>query len=75
VWASNTHGDTYHGAIVDSIGRHLGDREFPATALGFRGLFAWATWATSFGQVERGVEGIGPTVLCSPACCSARAWR
>jgi transposase len=53
----DTHGDTHHAAVVDSIGRHLGDREFPSTASGYRRLIEWLA---SFGQVQLiGVEGTG----------------
>jgi transposase len=53
----DTHRDTHHAAVVDAVGRHLGDREFPTTASGYRRLIAWAA---SFGQVQRiGVEGTG----------------
>jgi hypothetical protein len=27
----DTHGETHHGAALDSVGRQLGDREFPTT--------------------------------------------
>jgi transposase len=30
----DTYADTHHVAVVDSVGRHLGDREFP-TSRGF----------------------------------------
>jgi hypothetical protein len=44
-------------AVVDSVGRYLRDREFPATAAGYRRL---AAWASSFGQAQRiGVDGTG----------------
>ena len=46
----DTHGDTHHAAVVDSVGRHLGDREVPATASGYRRLMAWVS---SFGRVQR----------------------
>jgi transposase len=53
----DTHGDTHHAAVVDAVGRHLGDRQFPATVSGYRRLMAWVA---SFGQVQRvGVEGTG----------------
>jgi transposase len=53
----DTHGKTHHAAAVDQVGRVLGDREFPATAAGYRALLAWLrTW----GQVAKvGVEGTG----------------
>lgn len=53
----DTHGETHHAAVVDRIGRHLADREFPATGRGYRQL---AAWLSSFGTVAAvGVEGTG----------------
>jgi transposase len=53
----DTHGHTHHAAVVDQTGRLLGDREFPATAAGYRVLLVWLR---SFGQVVMvGVEGTG----------------
>jgi transposase len=53
----DTHGRTHHAAVVDQIGRILGDREFPANAAGYRAL---SVWLRSFGRVIRvGVEGTG----------------
>jgi transposase len=53
----DTHGRTHHAAVVDQSGRVLGDREFPATAAGYRLLLAWLG---QFGQVMKvGVEGTG----------------
>lgn len=53
----DTHGRTHHGAVVDQVGRVLGDREFPATAAGYRQLLVWQR---SFGRlVKVGVEGTG----------------
>lgn len=53
----DTHGETHHAAVVDRIGRHLADREFPATGTGYRQLLAWLC---SHGQVVAvGVEGTG----------------
>ncbi|WP_067651173.1 transposase [Nocardia harenae] len=37
----DTHGLTHHGAVIDSVGRHLADREFPATIGGYRALLGW----------------------------------
>ncbi|MBS2549307.1 hypothetical protein KGQ19_20800 [Catenulispora sp. NL8] len=34
----DTHGATHHAALIDPIGRHLGDQEFPATAAGYAAL-------------------------------------
>ena len=53
----DTHGQTHHGAALDSVGRQLGDREFPTTPAGYRALL---TWLQAFGHLERvGVEGTG----------------
>ncbi|WLS43303.1 transposase [Micromonospora profundi] len=53
----DTHGDTHHAAVVDEVGRHLADHEFPATPAGYRRLLAWLR---SFGRLDRvGVEGTG----------------
>lgn len=37
----DTHGQTHHGAVLDHIGRQLGDQEFPATPSGYRALLQW----------------------------------
>ena len=34
----DTHGQTHHAALIDAVGRQLGDREFPATASGYQAL-------------------------------------
>jgi transposase len=53
----DTHADTHHVAVVDQLGRHLGDREFPADPGGYRSLL---DWIASFGSVAAvGVEGTG----------------
>jgi transposase len=53
----DTHGQTHHAAVIDSIGRHLADREFPATMSGYRALL---DWIRSHGAlVVVGVEGTG----------------
>jgi len=53
----DTHGQTHHAALVDSIGRHLADKEFPTTAAGYRALLAWIRGAGEL--VAVGVEGTG----------------
>jgi transposase len=54
---ADTHGETHHAAVIDEIGRELGDAEFPATPAGYRALLAWMR---GFGKVQRiGVEGTG----------------
>jgi transposase len=54
----DTHANTHHAAVVDAqLGRHLADREFPATAAGYREL---AAWLHTHGRVLAvGVEGTG----------------
>lgn len=53
----DTHGKTHHAAAVDQTGRVLGDRQFPATAAGYRALLGWLR---SWGRVVNiGVEGTG----------------
>ncbi|MFB7468910.1 IS110 family transposase [Streptomyces sp. NPDC056224] len=37
----DTHGLTHHAAVIDPLGRHLADREFPATICGYRDLLDW----------------------------------
>ncbi|MGV9271670.1 IS110 family transposase, partial [Kitasatospora sp. NPDC003701] len=53
----DTHGLTHHAAVIDRLGRHLADREFPATVHGYRDLL---NWLRSHGTVTAvGVEGTG----------------
>ena len=53
----DTHGQTHHAAVLDHLGRELGDREFPTTPSGYRALLSWLR---GHGQLERvGVEGTG----------------
>ncbi len=53
----DTHGHTHHAAVIDNIGRQLGDREFPASPAGYRAL---AAWLGKHGTLETiGVEGTG----------------
>ena len=53
----DTHGATHHAAVIDPIGRHLADREFPADTAGHPAL---ASWLAGHGQVIAvGVEGTG----------------
>lgn len=55
VWVGvDTHQRTHHAAVIDQTTAVLGDREFPATAAGYREL---AGWAAGYGQVVAvGVE-------------------
>jgi transposase len=53
----DTHSRTHHAAVLDTQGRLLGDREFPADHSGYRQLLSWLG---RHGQVEVvGVEGTG----------------
>jgi transposase len=53
----DTHGLTHHAAVIDSVGRHLTDREFPATTGGYRDLL---DWMRSHGTLTAvGIEGTG----------------
>ena len=53
----DTHGDAHHAAVIDPLGRHLADREFPATRAGYRSL---ESWLRSHGTVAAiGIEGTG----------------
>ena len=53
----DTHGHTHHAAVLDCIGRQLGDREFPTSPAGYRALLQWMS---GHGVVARvGVEGTG----------------
>ncbi|WP_243790039.1 IS110 family transposase [Saccharopolyspora gloriosae] len=53
----DTHGLTHHAAVIDSVGRHLADREFPATVHGYRDLLHWMRGHGTL--VTVGVEGTG----------------
>jgi transposase len=53
----DTHGATHHAAVIDPIGRHLADQEFPADTTGHQAL---AAWLAGYGAVIAiGVEGTG----------------
>jgi transposase len=53
----DTHGHTHHAAVLDYIGRQLGDREFPTSPAGYRALLQWMR---GHGVLDRvGVEGTG----------------
>ncbi|MGW5200075.1 IS110 family transposase [Streptomyces spiralis] len=53
----DTHGLTHHAAVIDAVGRHLADREFPATIRGYRDLLDWMRTHGTLAAV--GVEGTG----------------
>jgi transposase len=51
----DTHSKTHHVAVLDYLGREVGDREFPATAACYEALTGWLR---GFGELSRvGVEG------------------
>ena len=53
----DTHDLTHHAAVLDGLGRELGDQQFPATAAGYTALLGWVR---DHGQlVTVGVEGTG----------------
>jgi transposase len=53
----DTHGHTHHIAVLDYMGRQLGDREFPTSPAGYRALLQWMS---GHGVLDRvGVEGTG----------------
>lgn len=53
----DTHADFHVAAVIDPLGRHLGQASFDTTVAGFKALLAWAT---EFGPITlAGVEGTG----------------
>lgn len=53
----DTHADIHVAAVIDHVGRELGDRSFATTAAGYRELHSWIE---SFGAVTIiGIEGTG----------------
>lgn len=51
----DTHADTIHVAALDTLGRELGDKEFPTTPGGYRDVLEFLT---GFGELECiGIEG------------------
>jgi transposase len=53
----DTHADVHVAAVLDQAGRLLDTRSFPTTTRGYAQL---ATWAESFGSVDKvGMEGTG----------------
>jgi transposase len=53
----DTHSQTHHAAVIDQVGRPVGDREFPTTPAGYRALLGWLRGHGQLGRV--GVEGTG----------------
>lgn len=53
----DTHGALHHAAVLDMVGRRLGDREFPATEAGYAAMLGWLH---DFGNLQTvGIEGTG----------------
>src|SRR5215207_6924746 len=53
----DTHGQSHHAAVIDHLGRQLGDREFLASPAGYGAL---VEWLQGHGELDRvGVEGTG----------------
>jgi hypothetical protein len=53
----DTHGQSHHAAVIDHLGRQLGDREFPALPAGYDAL---VEWLQGHGELDRvGVGGTG----------------
>ena len=53
----DTHADTHVAAVIDPLGRHLGQASFDTTLTGFEALLAWAT---AYGPIAvAGIEGTG----------------
>src|SRR5215207_2393840 len=53
----DTHGQSHHAAVIDHLGRQLGDRDFPASPAGYGAL---VEWLQGHGELDRvGVEGTG----------------
>jgi hypothetical protein len=49
----DTHKDVHVAAVITTLGASLAHQEFPATAIGYRQLLAWAR---SFGVLHRPVS-------------------
>ncbi|HLX47339.1 MAG TPA: IS110 family transposase [Streptosporangiaceae bacterium] len=53
----DTHGQTHHAALIDCLGRHLEDAQFPVTPDSYRRLLAWGRRRGNLRTA--GVEGTG----------------
>ncbi|QNE78841.1 hypothetical protein F0344_33380 [Streptomyces finlayi] len=62
----DTHGLTHHAAVIDSVGRHLADRESEATIRGCRDLLQWMRAHGALTAV--GWRGRVPKAPSSPGC-------
>ncbi|MHC3472672.1 hypothetical protein ACYF6T_28830 [Streptomyces sp. 7R007] len=62
----DTRGLPHHAAVIDSVGRPLADREFPATIRGYRDL---RDWMRAHGRLAAvGGKAPVPAAPNSPAC-------
>lgn len=53
----DTHTDTHYAAVIDTLGRKIGDAQFPTTTAGYAALL---TFLISYGVLLRvGIEGTG----------------
>lgn len=53
----DTHADTHHAAVIDTLGAHLSDQGFPVTSAGYGAL---CQWASSYGAVQAvGIDRTG----------------
>jgi transposase len=53
----DTHADVHHAAVIDPLGARIADQAFPATATGYRRLYAWSVEHGVVAAV--GMEGTG----------------
>jgi len=53
----DTHSQTHHAAVIDQVGRLLGEAQFSASPAGYRALVSWLREHGQLGRV--GVEGTG----------------
>ena len=55
IGGADTHRATHHAVALNNLGLVLGDKEFPATTAGYRGLLEWKlVWRG--GTHRRGVD-------------------
>jgi hypothetical protein len=56
----DTHGQSHHAAVIDHVGRQLGDREFPASPVGYRAW--WSGCKATAGLTESALRAPVPMV-------------
>ncbi len=73
----DTHGRSHHAAVLDEVGRQLGDREFPTTPMGYRrcwrGCVATASSSASVWKAPARSEPRGRESYETLACGSSRS--